>query len=77
MQKVERFKHLHSTTTNQTTNTMFTPINAEALVQQLHETYGYSAPLDYAINYIEMNPYATVDDFLYWLQGCDTYTDNE
>ena len=56
---------------------MFTPINAEALVQQLHETYGYSAPLDYAINYIEMNPYATVDDFLYWLQGCDTYTDNE
>lgn len=56
---------------------MFTPIDAETLIQELYETYGYSVPLDYAINYINMNPYATVDDFLYWLQGEDTYTDEE
>lgn len=56
---------------------MFTPIDAETLIQELYETYGHPVPLDYAINYINMTPYATVDDFLYWLQGEDTYTDEE
>ena len=56
---------------------MFTPIDAETLIQELYETYGHPVPLDYAINYINMNPYVTVDDFLYWLQGEDTYTDEE
>ena len=56
---------------------MFTPIDAETLVQELYETYGYSVPLEYAINYIDMNPYATVDDSLYWLQSDYTYTNEE
>lgn len=56
---------------------MFTPIDAETLVLELYETYGYSVPLEYAINYIDMNPYATVNDFLYWLQGGDTFNEDE
>lgn len=47
---------------------MFTPIIPEVLTQQLYEIYGIDIPLDYAINYIEMNPYATVDDFRDWLE---------
>mgnify|MGYP003294746496 FL=1 len=47
---------------------MFIPIDAEVLVEELYNTYGYSVSLDYAINYIEMNPYATVDDFHDWLE---------
>ena len=43
------------------------PIDAEVLVEELYNTYGYSVSLDYAINYIEMNPYATADDFHDWL----------
>ncbi len=46
---------------------MFIPIDAEVLVEELYDTYGYSVSLDYAINYIEMNPYATVVDFHDWL----------
>lgn len=56
---------------------MFTSIDAETLVQELYETYGYSVPLDYAINYIDINPYATVNDFLHWLQGEDSYIDDK
>ena len=47
---------------------MFIPIDAEVLVEELFNTYGYSVSLDYAINYIKMNPYATVDDFHDWLE---------
>ena len=47
---------------------MFTPVSHEVLLQELYEKYGYTVPLDYAINYIDMNEYATVDDFHYWLQ---------
>ena len=47
---------------------MFVPIDPEVLIEELYETYGYSVSLDYAINYIEMNPYATVDDFLDWYE---------
>ncbi|MBR2881424.1 MAG: hypothetical protein IKB96_03565 [Prevotella sp.] len=43
------------------------PIDAEVLVEELYNTYGYSVSLDYAINYIEMNPYAAVNDFHDWL----------
>lgn len=46
---------------------MFVPIDPEVLIEELYETYDYSVSLDYAINYIEMNPYATVDDFHEWL----------
>ena len=48
---------------------MFEPISPEALVAELNAVYGYTVSLDYAINYIEMNGYATVDDFHYWLQS--------
>lgn len=48
---------------------MFVPVSPEALVEQLYASYGYTVPLDYAINYIEMNEYATADDFHYWLQS--------
>ena len=47
---------------------MFTPITPEELVAELYSRYGYSVPLDYAINYIDVNEYATVDDFHLWLQ---------
>ncbi|MBQ2808860.1 MAG: hypothetical protein IKJ61_04775 [Bacteroidaceae bacterium] len=47
---------------------MFTPITPEELVAELYSRYGYSVPLDYAINYIDINEYATVDDFHLWLQ---------
>lgn len=47
---------------------MFVPITPEVLIDELYSYYGYTVSLDYAINYIEMNEYATVDDFLYWLQ---------
>lgn len=47
---------------------MFVPIDPEVLIEELYETYGYSVSLDYAINYIEMNPYATVDDFRDWYE---------
>ena len=47
---------------------MFVSVSPEAIVQELYSIYGYSVSLDYALNYIEMNPYATVDDFHYWLQ---------
>lgn len=46
---------------------MFVPIIPEALVQELYEVYGVVVSLDYAINYVEMNEYATVDDFYDWL----------
>ena len=46
---------------------MFVPIIPEALVQELYEVYGVAVSLDYAINYIEMNEYATVNDFYDWL----------
>lgn len=46
---------------------MLVSINPEALIEELYETYGYSVSLDYAINYIEMNPYAMVNDFYDWL----------
>ena len=48
---------------------MFVPISPEALIAELSVVYGYTVPLDYAINYVEMNSYATVDDFHYWLQS--------
>ena len=48
---------------------MFGPINPEALVQELYDKYGILTSLDYAINYIDINPYTTVDDFYYWLQS--------
>lgn len=48
---------------------MFEPISPEALMEELYAVYGYTVTLDYAINYIEMNEYATVDDFHYWLQS--------
>ena len=47
---------------------MFTPITPEELVAERYSRYGYSVPLDYAINYIDINEYATVDDFHLWLQ---------
>lgn len=47
---------------------MFTPITPEELVAELYARYGYTVPLDYAINYIDINEYATVDDFHLWLQ---------
>jgi hypothetical protein len=47
---------------------MHTPISPEALIEELYTTYGYTVSLDYAMNYIEMNEYATVDDFHNWLQ---------
>lgn len=47
---------------------MHTPISPEALIEELYAVYGYTVPLDYAMNYIEMNEYATVDDFHCWLQ---------
>jgi hypothetical protein len=47
---------------------MFTPITPEELVAELYSRYGYSVPLDYAINYIDINEYATVEDFHLWLQ---------
>ena len=47
---------------------MFIPIIPETLLQDLYNSYGYSVSLDYAINYIDINPYATVHDFHYWLQ---------
>ena len=37
----------------------------EALIEGPYAVYGYTIPLDYAMNYIEMNEYATVDDFHY------------
>ena len=46
---------------------MFVSVSPEALVQELYEVYGYTVSLDYAINYIDINPYATVDDFYSWL----------
>ncbi len=48
---------------------MLEPISPEALIAELYTVYGYTVTLDYAINYIEMNEYATVDDFHYWLQS--------
>lgn len=48
---------------------MFVPVAPELLVEELYACYGYTVPLDYAINYIEMNEYATVNDFHYWLQS--------
>ena len=48
---------------------MFVPVAPEALVEELYLHYGYTVTLDYAMNYIEMNEYATVDDFHYWLQS--------
>ena len=48
---------------------MFLPINPEVLLQELYDKYGMLASLDYAINYIDINPYATVDDFFYWLRS--------
>ena len=50
---------------------MFVPISPEALIAELCAVYGYTVPLDYAINYVEMNSYATVDDFHYWLQSLE------
>ena len=47
---------------------MHAPISPEALIEELYTTYGYTVSLDYAMNYIEMNEYATVDDFHNWLQ---------
>lgn len=47
---------------------MFVPVSLEALLEELYLCYGYTVPLCYAINYIEMNEYATVDDFHLWLQ---------
>lgn len=47
---------------------MFVPIAPEVLIEELYANYGYTVSLDYAINYIEMNEYATVDDFHLWLQ---------
>ena len=47
---------------------MFVPISPEVLVEELYACYGYAVSLDYAINYIEMNPYATVDDFHDWYE---------
>jgi len=52
---------------------MFIPIDAEVLVEELFNTYGYSVSLDYAINYIKMNPYATVDDSHDWLERIIQY----
>lgn len=49
-------------------NTMYTSITPEELISELYANYGYTVPLDYAINYIGMNEYATVDDFYLWLQ---------
>lgn len=48
---------------------MFVPINPEVLLQELYDKYGMLASLDYAINYIDINSYATVDDFFYWLRS--------
>ncbi|MBO7289857.1 MAG: hypothetical protein J6U62_00165 [Bacteroidaceae bacterium] len=48
---------------------MFVPITPEELTAELYACYGYTVPLDYAINFVEMNGYATVDDFHYWLQS--------
>ena len=48
---------------------MLEPISPEALMADLYAVYGYTVTLDYAINYIGMNEYATVDDFHYWLQS--------
>lgn len=48
---------------------MFVPITPEELIADLAACYGYTVPLDYAMNYIEMNGYATVDDFHLWLQS--------
>lgn len=50
---------------------MFVPITPEELIADLAACYGYTVPLDYAMNYIGMNEYATVDDFHYWLQSLD------
>lgn len=50
---------------------MFVPITPEELIADLVACYGYTVPLDYAMNYIEMNEYATVDDFNLWLQSLD------
>lgn len=50
---------------------MFVPITPEELIADLAACYGYTVPLDYAMNYIEMNGYATVDDFNLWLQSPD------
>lgn len=48
---------------------MFVPISPELLVEELYMKYGCTVSLDYAINYVEMNEYATVDDFYYWLHS--------
>lgn len=48
---------------------MFVPVAPEELVAELYACYGYTVRLDYAINYIDMNEYATVDDFHQWLQA--------
>jgi hypothetical protein len=47
---------------------MHTSISPEALAEELYAVYGYTVSPDYAMNYIEMNEYATVDDFHCWLQ---------
>ena len=48
---------------------MYPPVNPELLVEELYAKYGCAVTLDYAINYIDMNEDATVDDFYYWLQS--------
>lgn len=50
---------------------MFESISPEALIEELNAVYGYTVSLDYAINYIEMNGYATVNDFHDWLQSLE------
>lgn len=52
---------------------MFVPIDAENLVQELWEVYGCSVSLDYAINYLDINPYATVDSFFDWLRSIGVF----
>lgn len=54
---------------------MFVPVDAEVLIEELYNTYGYSVSLDDAINYIKTNPYATVDDFHDWLHRIVEYDD--
>lgn len=48
---------------------MFVSITPEELTAELHACYGYTVSLNYAMNYIGMNEYATADDFHLWLQS--------
>ncbi len=48
---------------------MFVPINPEVFLQELYDKYGMLASLDYAINYIDINPMQLLMIFFYWLRS--------